>query len=45
MPDSFDQLAALIRARFSELSPQFQAGAAFLLDIRTRSRFLHAQGR
>jgi DNA-binding MurR/RpiR family transcriptional regulator len=32
MPDSFDQLAALIRARFSELSPQFQMGAAFLLD-------------
>jgi DNA-binding MurR/RpiR family transcriptional regulator len=32
MPDSFDQLAALIRGRFSELSPQFQAGAAFLLD-------------
>ncbi|HEY2000325.1 MurR/RpiR family transcriptional regulator [Paraburkholderia sp.] len=32
MPDSFDQLAALIRARFSELSPQFQVGAAFLLD-------------
>ncbi|WP_179400991.1 MurR/RpiR family transcriptional regulator [Burkholderia guangdongensis] len=32
MPDSFDQLAALIRTRFSELSPQFQAGAAFLLD-------------
>ncbi|TDN64043.1 MurR/RpiR family transcriptional regulator [Paraburkholderia sp. BL10I2N1] len=32
MPDSFDQLAALIRARFSELSPQFQTGAAFLLD-------------
>ncbi|MDE1181629.1 MurR/RpiR family transcriptional regulator [Paraburkholderia sp.] len=32
MPDSFDQLAALIRARFSELSPQFQMGAGFLLD-------------
>ncbi|CAG9273660.1 MurR/RpiR family transcriptional regulator [Paraburkholderia unamae] len=32
MPDSFDQLAALIRARFSDLSPQFQTGAAFLLD-------------
>jgi DNA-binding MurR/RpiR family transcriptional regulator len=32
MPDSFDQLAALIRARFSELSPQFQMGAAFMLD-------------
>ncbi|MGH8778343.1 MurR/RpiR family transcriptional regulator [Paraburkholderia sp.] len=32
MPDSFDQLAALIRARFAELSPQFQMGAAFLLD-------------
>lgn len=32
MPDSFDQLAALIRSRFAELSPQFQMGAAFLLD-------------
>ncbi|TKC81223.1 MurR/RpiR family transcriptional regulator [Trinickia terrae] len=32
MPDSFDQLAALIRAQFSDMSPQFQAGAAFLLD-------------
>ena len=32
MPDTFDQLAALIRGRFSELSPQFQMGAAFLLD-------------
>jgi DNA-binding MurR/RpiR family transcriptional regulator len=31
MPDSFDQLAALIRARYPELSPQFQTGAAFLL--------------
>jgi len=32
MPETFDQLAALIRARFADLSPQFQAGAAFLLD-------------
>lgn len=32
MPETLDQLAALIRARFAELSPQFQAGAAFLLD-------------
>jgi DNA-binding MurR/RpiR family transcriptional regulator len=32
MPDNFDQLAALIRGRFPELSPQFQMGAAFLLD-------------
>lgn len=32
MPDSFDQLAALIRSCFAELSPQFQMGAAFLLD-------------
>ncbi|QDQ79818.1 MurR/RpiR family transcriptional regulator [Paraburkholderia megapolitana] len=32
MPDSFDELAALIRTRFAELSPQFQMGAAFLLD-------------
>jgi DNA-binding MurR/RpiR family transcriptional regulator len=32
MPDSFDQLAVLIRGRFAELSPQFQLGAAFLLD-------------
>ncbi|MGN6650875.1 MurR/RpiR family transcriptional regulator [Trinickia sp.] len=32
MPESFDQLAASIRACFAELSPQFQAGAAFLLD-------------
>lgn len=29
---TFDQLAATIRDRFPELSPQFQAGAAFLLD-------------
>lgn len=32
MTMSFDELAADIRARFPELSPQFQAGAAFLLD-------------
>ncbi|RDU98233.1 MurR/RpiR family transcriptional regulator [Trinickia dinghuensis] len=32
MPETFDQLAASIRARFAELSPQFQAGAAFVLD-------------
>ncbi|GLU33273.1 MurR/RpiR family transcriptional regulator [Trinickia caryophylli] len=32
MPESFEELAALIRTRFAELSPQFQAGAAFLLD-------------
>ncbi|WEY40797.1 MurR/RpiR family transcriptional regulator [Paraburkholderia sp. SUR17] len=32
MPDTFDQLAVLIRARFAGLSPQFQTGAAFLLD-------------
>lgn len=32
MPETLDQLAALIRARFAEMSPQFQAGAAFLLD-------------
>ncbi|MGS1001952.1 MurR/RpiR family transcriptional regulator [Burkholderia glumae] len=32
MPANFDELASLIRAQFSELSPQFQAGAAFLLD-------------
>ncbi|PCE22583.1 DNA-binding protein [Paraburkholderia acidicola] len=32
MPDSFDELAVLIRTRFAELSPQFQMGAAFLLD-------------
>ena len=32
MPNTFDELATLIRARFTELSPQFQTGAAFLLD-------------
>lgn len=32
MLETFDQLAASIRTRFAELSPQFQAGAAFLLD-------------
>ena len=32
MPDTFDQLSTAIRARFAELSPQFQTGAAFLLD-------------
>ncbi|WP_102811445.1 MurR/RpiR family transcriptional regulator, partial [Burkholderia pseudomallei] len=32
MPADFDELASLIRAQFSELSPQFQVGAAFLLD-------------
>ncbi|EEE06607.1 MurR/RpiR family transcriptional regulator [Burkholderia multivorans] len=32
MADNFDELASRIRAQFSELSPQFQAGAAFLLD-------------
>ncbi|MBI0331486.1 MurR/RpiR family transcriptional regulator [Burkholderia plantarii] len=32
MPANFDELASLIRTQFSELSPQFQVGAAFLLD-------------
>jgi DNA-binding MurR/RpiR family transcriptional regulator len=32
VPITFDQLAATIRERFSALSPQFQAAAAFLLD-------------
>lgn len=32
MTTPFDTLAALIREQFPELSPQFQAGAAFLLD-------------
>jgi DNA-binding MurR/RpiR family transcriptional regulator len=32
MPANFDQLVTLIRARFPDLSPQFQSGAAFLLD-------------
>lgn len=32
MPDHFDQLVTLIRARFPDFSPQFQTGAAFLLD-------------
>ena len=32
MPDSLERLAALIRARFAEFSPQFQAGAALLLE-------------
>ena len=32
MPTTFDELAALIRSQFADLSPQFQAGAAFLLD-------------
>ncbi|HTH62029.1 MAG TPA: MurR/RpiR family transcriptional regulator [Paraburkholderia sp.] len=32
MPDHFDELVTLIRARFADLSPQFQTGAAFLLD-------------
>ncbi len=32
MPADFDALACLIRAQFPELSPQFQVGAAFLLD-------------
>jgi DNA-binding MurR/RpiR family transcriptional regulator len=33
VPTSFDELAALIRARFPELSPQFQTGAAYLLNF------------
>ncbi|WP_118183348.1 MurR/RpiR family transcriptional regulator [Paraburkholderia phosphatilytica] len=32
MTATFDQLATLIRSRFAEFSPQFQLGAAFLLD-------------
>ncbi len=32
MTTSFEELVASIRARFPDLSPQFQAGAAFLLD-------------
>jgi DNA-binding MurR/RpiR family transcriptional regulator len=32
MPDNLERLAALIRARFAQFSPQFQAGAAFLLE-------------
>lgn len=31
-PASFPQVEALIRERFSEMRPQFQTGAAFLLD-------------
>lgn len=31
-PRSFSELEALIRERFNDLRPQFQAGAAFLLD-------------
>lgn len=33
MTPSFEDLAALIRAKFPELSPQFQAGAAYLLNF------------
>ncbi|MGF6936523.1 DNA-binding MurR/RpiR family transcriptional regulator [Paraburkholderia sp. UCT70] len=33
MTPSFEDLAALIRARFPELSPQFQSGAAYLLNF------------
>ncbi|MGF6595638.1 DNA-binding MurR/RpiR family transcriptional regulator [Paraburkholderia sp. GAS448] len=33
MPPTFDELAALIRARFPDFSPQFQAGAAYLLNF------------
>lgn len=31
-PHSFSELEAAIRARFTEMRPQFQAGAAYLLD-------------
>jgi DNA-binding MurR/RpiR family transcriptional regulator len=31
-PNSLEQLTTLVRARFSEFSPQFQAGATFLLE-------------
>lgn len=33
MPSSFDDLAAAIRLKFPGWSPQFQSGAAFLLDF------------
>jgi DNA-binding MurR/RpiR family transcriptional regulator len=33
VPPTFDELAALIRARFPDFSPQFQAGAAYLLNF------------
>lgn len=32
MPPNFEDLVIAIRAKFPELSPQFQAGAGFLLD-------------
>ncbi|MCE4061242.1 MurR/RpiR family transcriptional regulator [Pandoraea sputorum] len=32
LPQTLDQLNALLRERYSQLSPQFQAGARFLLD-------------
>lgn len=32
LPQTFTDLEALIRERFSDMRPQFQAGAAFLLD-------------
>lgn len=33
MPANFESLVSAIRAKFPELSPQFQTGAAFLLDF------------
>lgn len=33
MPPNFDELAALIRARFPEFSRQFQTGAAYQLNF------------
>ena len=33
MPTSFENLVSAIREKFPELSPQFQAGAGFLLDF------------
>lgn len=33
MPSNFENLVSLIRAKFPDLSPQFQVGAEFLLDF------------
>ncbi|NHH84234.1 SIS domain-containing protein [Burkholderia gladioli] len=33
MPPNFEDLVSAIRAKYPELSPQFQAGAGFLLDF------------
>lgn len=42
-PHSLDELTRLIQARYPDLSPQFQAGARYLIDHPTQVSTLSAR--